>query len=69
MENRGSIDTTRPLIAIDYFYNSKYDVDKAKILYDFMCVPLNVMNINFRELQKQYLDGKKRNTQFRLDLN
>ncbi len=70
MELRGSIDTNRPYITQDYFYNQKKEINKARILIEQFEIPFNVANINFRELQKQFVDGtNKRNTQFRIELN
>ncbi len=68
-ESRGSIDTTRPLIAMDYFYNSLIEVKRARILYDYFNVPFSVLNFNPRELQNDYVTGRrKRNTQLRFNL-
>ena len=69
-ELRGSIDTQRPLIAMDYFYESTFELGKARLLADYLSVPYYLININFRELQDQYVKGiNKRNTQLRLQLN
>ena len=43
-ESRGSIDTTRPLLSLDYFYNSLNEVKRARILYDYFNVPFSVLN-------------------------
>ena len=68
-ESRGSIDTTRPLLALDYFYNSLNEVKRARILYDYFNVPFSVLNFNPRELQNDYVTGRrKRNTQLRFNL-
>ena len=68
-ESRGSIDTTRPLLALDYFYNSMNEVKRARILYDYFNVPFSVLNFNPRELQNDYITGiRKRNTQLRFNL-
>lgn len=70
MELRGSIDTNRPFITQDYFYNTKKEISKAKLIFEQIEAPVSVANINFRELQEQYVTGEnKRNTQFRMDLN
>jgi hypothetical protein len=70
IETRGSIDTNRPFISQDYFYNSKNEISKAKILFDLLNLPVCITNVNFRELQNDFVTGKsKRNTQFRLNLN
>lgn len=69
-ELRGSIDTTRPLIAMDYFYDNTFELGKARLLNEYLSVPYYLININFRELQDQYIRGiNKRNTQLRLQLN
>lgn len=70
METRGSIDTQRSLIAQDYFYHHSYlEVRKARILVEYFNVPVSVMNLNFRQLQPQYLAKKnKRNAQVRMQL-
>lgn len=69
MELRGSIDTTLDFISQDYFYLSHFEIKKARLLMDNLSVPYNLININFRELQKQYYTNKnKRNTQLRLNI-
>lgn len=69
-ELRGSIDTSRPLLAMDYFYDNGFELNKARLLNEYMAVPYYIININFRQLQNQYLLGvNKRNTQLRLQLN
>lgn len=68
-ESRGSIDTTRPFLAMDYFYNSLIEVKRARMLYDYFNVPFSVLNFNPRELQNDYITGKnRRNTQLRFNL-
>lgn len=69
MELRGSVDTTANYIAQDYFYNSAFEIKKARMLVDYLSVPYNVVNINFRELQHDYYAGiRTRNTQLRLNI-
>lgn len=69
MELRGSIDTQRRLVAQDYFYNSAFEMKKARLFVDYLNVPTNVVNLNFRELQKQFYENvSRRNTQFRINL-
>lgn len=69
MELRGSIDTTLDYIAQDYFYNSLFEMKKARMLVDYLSIPHNVVNINFRELQHDYYAGiNTRNTQLRLNI-
>lgn len=69
MEPRGSIDTSRKLIAQDYFYNNRNELKKALILTNLMELPIEYANFNARNLQPQYVSGEnKRNTQFRINL-
>ena len=69
MELRGSIDTSANYIAQDYFYNSNFEIKKARLLVDYMNVPYNIVNINFRQLQEQYYTNiNQRNTQLRLNI-
>jgi hypothetical protein len=69
MELRGSIDTGRPYITQDYFYNSEFESRKISILMDYCNVPIDMMNINFRDLQPEFVnDINRRNTQFRINL-
>ncbi|MDY0278224.1 MAG: HNH endonuclease [Acholeplasma sp.] len=69
-ELRGSIDTTRPLLAMDYFYDSIFELGKARLLNEYFSVPYFVININFRDLQNQFVSAvNRRNTQLRLQLN
>lgn len=70
IESRGSIDATAYYIANDYYYNSQTELKKVRILTERMNVPSNVINLNFRELQKQYREGiNKRNTQLRINVH
>lgn len=69
MELRGSIDTTANYIAQDYFYDSLFEIKKARMLVDYFSIPYNVVNINFRDLQHDYYAGiSKRNTQLRINI-
>ena len=69
VELRGSIDTTAKFIAQDYFYNSKKELKKSKILTDTMNIDIDYANFNARELQPQYVKNiSKRNSQFRINL-
>lgn len=69
MESRGSIDTQRKLIAQDYFFASKFELKKALFLVDYCSIQQNVFNLNFRELQRQFVQNiNKRNPQFRINL-
>lgn len=69
MELRGSVDTFRPLIAQDYFYDSRHELKKALMFTDAMSVPVCYANFNPRNLQPQYVSGEnRRNAQFRINL-
>ncbi len=69
MESRGSIDTQRKLIAQDYFFESKFELKKVLFLVDYCSIQQNVFNLNFRELQEQFVKNiNQRNTQFRMNL-
>lgn len=68
-ETRGSIDTNHPFLAQDYFYNSDLEIKRIRLLADNFNIPEEALNINFRELQNQFLSGEnKRNTQVRINL-
>lgn len=67
-ELRGSVDTTATFISQDYFSDGNLELKKYKVLADFCNVPYYVLNLNFRNLQKQFVDGtNQRNTQFRIN--
>ena len=69
MELRGRIDTTANYISKDYFYGNPFEIKKARLLVDYLSIPFNVVNINFRELQHDYYTGiRMRNTQLRLNI-
>ncbi|WP_289262082.1 HNH endonuclease [Campylobacter sp.] len=68
-ELRGSIDTSRPLLAKDYFYNNVSELKRISLFFDNIGISINVLNINFRDLQEQFISGEnKRNTQLRVNL-
>lgn len=68
IEPRGSIDTTASYISQDYYYQDLFESKKYKILTDFCNVPYYILNLNFRNLQRQYYkEINKRNTQFRVN--
>ncbi|QIW62005.1 HNH endonuclease [Mycoplasmopsis gallinacea] len=67
-ELRGSVDEKLNFLSIDYFFSSVESGRKIQIIIDILNIPLNLINLNFRELQKQYINGKKRNTQLRINL-
>ena len=70
MECRGSVDTSRKLIAQDYFYENKQELKKGMILVDMMNLPIEYANFNARDLQPQFVSGvNKRNTQFRISVS
>lgn len=70
---RASLDQNRNCVTIDYWYKSgKYELEtKTRALLNIM--PLDALSavfpINFRQLQDDYQDGHKRETQFRIKAN
>ncbi len=69
-ESRGSIDTQRNFLTLDYFFHSPLEFKKFHYLIDFFNIPSEALNFNFRELQPEYAQGiNQRNTQFRVYLD
>ncbi len=69
-ESRGSIDTQRNFLTLDYFFHSPLEFTKFHYLIDFFNIPSEALNFNFRELQPEYAQGiNQRNAQFRIYLN
>ncbi|GAA7415626.1 hypothetical protein ID0985_06330 [Helicobacter pylori] len=69
-ESRGSIDTKRSFLTLDYFFHSHLEFNKFHYLIDLFNIPSEVLNFNFRELQPEYVQGiNQRNAQFRIYLN
>ncbi|GAA9905627.1 hypothetical protein VN0798_14930 [Helicobacter pylori] len=69
-ESRGSIDTQRNFLTLDYFFHSPLEFKKFHYLIDFFNIPSEALNFNFRELQPEYAQGiNQRNAQFRIYLN
>ncbi|GAA9628049.1 hypothetical protein HpVa146_10190 [Helicobacter pylori] len=69
-ESRGSIDTQRNFLTLDYFFHSPLEFNKFHYLIDFFNIPSEVLNFNFRELQPEHVQGiNQRNAQFRIYLN
>ncbi|EKE83117.1 HNH endonuclease family protein [Helicobacter pylori R030b] len=69
-ESRGSIDTQRNFLTLDYFFHSPLEFKKFHYLIDFFNIPSEVLNFNFRELQPEHAQGiHQRNAQFRIDLD
>ncbi|WP_033622129.1 HNH endonuclease signature motif containing protein [Helicobacter pylori] len=69
-ESRGSIDTQRNFLTLDYFFDSPLEFKKFHYLIDFFHIPSEVLNFNFRELQHEYAQGiNQRNAQFRIYLD
>ncbi|GAA8095717.1 hypothetical protein HpDR14_06690 [Helicobacter pylori] len=69
-ESRGSIDTQRNFLTLDYFFHSPLEFKKFHYLIDFFHIPSEVLNFNFRELQPEHAQGiHQRNAQFRIDLD
>lgn len=67
-ESRGSVDTKLKWLSQDYYCDNKMELKKALLLTDMMNLPCEYANFNARELQPDYIKGKKRNTQFRINL-
>ncbi len=69
-ESRGSIDTQRNFLTSDYFFHSPLEFKKFHYLIDFLNIPSEALNFNFRELQPEHAQGiNQRNAQFRIYLN
>ncbi|OPG35618.1 HNH endonuclease signature motif containing protein [Helicobacter pylori] len=69
-ESRGSIDTQRNFLTLDYFFHSPLEFKKFHYLIDFFHIPSEALNFNFRELQPEHAQGiHQRNAQFRIDLD
>ncbi len=69
-ESRGSIDTQRNFLTLDYFFHSPLEFNKFHYLIDFFTIPSEALNFNFRELQHEYAQGiNQRNAQFRIYLD
>ncbi len=69
-ESRGSIDTQRNFLTLDYFFHSPLEFNKLHYLIDFFNIPSEVLNFNFRELQPEHVQGiNQRNAQFRIYLD
>ncbi len=69
-ESRGSIDTQRNFLTSDYFFHSPLEFKKFHYLIDFLNIPSEALNFNFRELQPEYAQGiSQRNAQFRIYLD
>lgn len=67
-ELRASIDRNRKLLTMDYVYNNTQEAKRVRLLIDYLDVPVNVANYNFREFQNDYINGIKRETQFRINI-
>ncbi len=69
-ESRGSIDTQRNFLTLDYFFHSPLEFKKFHYLIDFFNIPSEALNFNFRELQPEYAQSiNQRNAQFRIYLD
>ncbi|WP_305865533.1 HNH endonuclease [Helicobacter pylori] len=69
-ESRGSIDTQRNFLTLDYFFHSPLEFNKFHYLIDHFNIPSEALNFNFRELQPEHAQGiNQRNAQFRIYLN
>lgn len=70
METRGSIDLGGNYISQDYFYNNRIELKRIQIFMDLLGIPFSYLNFNPRELQGDFITGKrKRNTQFRINIH
>ncbi|MGL4952116.1 MAG: HNH endonuclease [Mycoplasma sp.] len=68
-EMRGSIDISAQYLTNDYLYETHFESKKIRLLTDHFNIPLSILNLNFRELQNDYITGKcKRKTQLRVSL-
>ncbi|TPH95431.1 HNH endonuclease [Helicobacter pylori] len=69
-ESRGSIDTQRNFLTLDYFFHSPLEFNKFHYLIDLFIIPSEALNFNFRELQPEHVQGiNQRNAQFRIYLD
>ncbi|WQV89253.1 HNH endonuclease [Helicobacter pylori] len=69
-ESRGSIDTQRNFLTLDYFFHSPLEFNKFHYLIDLFTIPSEALNFNFRELQHEHAQGiNQRNAQFRIYLD
>ncbi|WP_139533041.1 HNH endonuclease signature motif containing protein [Helicobacter pylori] len=69
-ESRGSIDTQRNFLTLDYFFHSPLEFNKFHYLIDFFNIPSEALNFNFRELQPEHAQGiNQRNAQLRIYLD
>ncbi|GHQ47686.1 hypothetical protein VN0363_02340 [Helicobacter pylori] len=69
-ESRGSIDTQRNFLTLDYFFHSPLEFNKFHYLIDLFNIPSEALNFNFRELQPEHAQGiNQRNAQFRIYLD
>ncbi|WRC38952.1 HNH endonuclease [Helicobacter pylori] len=69
-ESRGSIDTQRNFLTLDYFFHSPLEFNKLHYLIDHFNIPSEALNFNFRELQPEHVQGiNQRNAQFRIYLD
>ncbi|WQX79822.1 HNH endonuclease [Helicobacter pylori] len=69
-ESRGSIDTQRNFLTLDYFFHSPLEFNKFYYLIDHFTIPNEALNFNFRELQPEHAQGiNQRNAQFRIYLD
>lgn len=68
-ELRGSVDISAKYISQDYFYENSWEIKRVLFLFDYLNISSKLLNINFRELQNQYVNNvNKRNTQIRINL-
>ncbi|VEU55677.1 HNH endonuclease [Metamycoplasma orale] len=69
-ETRGSIDFKLNYLSSDYFYSNRLEFNKCLIFTNYFNISLAFLNINFRQLQNDYVENKnQRNTQIRIRLD
>ncbi|MCI6989458.1 MAG: hypothetical protein MR902_07865 [Campylobacter sp.] len=54
------MDLTLNFLAMDYFFDSEFELKRTRLIFDSFSTPLWVLNFNFRELQKQFITRENR---------
>lgn len=68
-EPRGSIDLSANYLTQDYFYKDEKQLKRIISIANWVGIDYGYLNINFRDLQPQYVSGiNQRNTQLRINL-
>lgn len=69
-ETRGSIDFKLNYLSSDYFYSNRLEFNKCLIFTNYFNISPAFLNINFRQLQNDYVENKnQRNAQIRIRLD